>query len=32
MIYLGDIKLDLNHNMKKDAEQILGVGAIQLAQ
>ena len=33
MIYLGeDLKLDINHHLKKEAEQILGIGAIQLAQ
>ena len=30
VIYLGkDIKLDLNHQLKKEAERILGIGAIQ---
>jgi len=31
VIYLGeDLKLDLNHDLKKEAERILGIGAIQL--
>jgi DNA polymerase-3 subunit alpha len=31
VIYLGkDLKLDLNHHLKNEAEHILGIGAIQL--